>query len=508
MTTASGLAAAPATAPDPRSLLAIDSFDGENSVLIRADDRRATRGMLVSFVLHLLLLLIFGLYVVRSIATGPGDDGLGLELGFSPAPAAGEVELELAVAPSDANSALETTASAVEAPADAAALIAASPARSNPQPSGPTDLRDLGFARHGLRLAGAVGRPRGGGVGNRDPARRAELLASEGGTPETEAAVRRALNWLAAHQFSDGGWRFNHLEGDCQYCRHPGSNTSTTGATGLALLCFLGAGETHLHGEHKQTVARGLYYLRARALRTPHGADLQEGTMYAQGIATLALVEAWAMTRDPALEPDAQAAVDFIVAAQDRTGGGWRYYPGQSGDTTVTAWQLMALRSAELGYLSAPRDTWRRAEKFLDAMAHDGGAFYGYQKPARDDINTAAGLLCRMYQGWPREHEALNRGLAHFAARGPSYDDLYFNYYATQVLHHAGGPAWPVWNRKQTGLLLAAQEHQGHESGSFTIPDKYRRQGGRLYVTCLATLTLEVYYRHLRLYDDAAPHDL
>ncbi len=70
--------------------------------------------------------------------------------------------------------------------------------------------------------------------------------------------------------------------------------------------------------------------------------------MYAQGIATLALCEAYAMTGDDTLRPFAQKAVDFIVYAQNPNTGGWRYFPGQPGDTTVLGWQLMALRSARM----------------------------------------------------------------------------------------------------------------------------------------------------------------
>ena len=81
-------------------------------------------------------------------------------------------------------------------------------------------------------------------------------------------------------------------------CRNSGSEPSTTAATGLALLPFLGAGYTHLQGEHQDVVKKGVYYLKTRARVTPHGIDLCDGgTMYAHGIATLAMCEAYGMTR-------------------------------------------------------------------------------------------------------------------------------------------------------------------------------------------------------------------
>ena len=69
--------------------------------------------------------------------------------------------------------------------------------------------------------------------------------------------------------------------------------------------------------------------------------------MYAHAIATLALCEAYGQTRDSKLKEPAQRAVNFILAAQDPKGGGWRYSPRQPGDTTVTGWQLMSLKSAK-----------------------------------------------------------------------------------------------------------------------------------------------------------------
>ena len=89
----------------------------------------------------------------------------------------------------------------------------------------------------------------------RTPSGRHEGVRYGGGTPQSEEAVERALRWLAAHQRQDGSWNFNHLSDACQhYCTHPGNEASTTAATGLALLPFLGAGYTHKEGEFQEIV--------------------------------------------------------------------------------------------------------------------------------------------------------------------------------------------------------------------------------------------------------------
>ncbi len=151
------------------------------------------------------------------------------------------------------------------------------------------------------------------------------MLGRHGGSVTSESAVTLALSWLANHQQPDGSWRFNHVGQRCDYyCSNPGTFASTTAATGLAILPFLGAGHTHADGDYRETVRRGLFYLGDQMVVGQHGGDLQEGTMYSQGIATIALCEAYGMTNDAELKPYAQAALDFIVHAQDPVGGGWR----------------------------------------------------------------------------------------------------------------------------------------------------------------------------------------
>ena len=47
----------------------------------------------------------------------------------------------------------------------------------------------------------------------------------------------------------------------------------------------------------------------------------------------------------------AMKAAEYVVAAQDRESGGWRYVPGEYGDTSIFGWQVMALHSAQqLGF--------------------------------------------------------------------------------------------------------------------------------------------------------------
>ncbi|HWA97670.1 MAG TPA: hypothetical protein VG713_04235, partial [Pirellulales bacterium] len=377
-----------------------------------------------------------------------------------------------------------------------------------------TSVTDIRTPLAGVNLATRVGgsdAASAAALSGRQGSLRGSLLAADGGNRASEEAVARGLRWLEAHQQRDGSWNFNHQRGSCNgLCTHPGSVASTTAATALALLPFLGAGHTHREGDYQATVERGLYYLRGRMQRTEHGADFQEGTMYAQGLTAIALCEALAMTGDGSLRMPAEGAIEFIVYAQDKKGGGWRYSPGQAGDMTVTGWQMMALRSGQMNYLRVPATTIDQAVKFLDSLGEDSGGTYGYLQRGAEPTSTAVGLLCRMLTGWPRSNVSLGRGIRYLSNLGPSPNDVYFNYYATQVLHHWGGADWIAWNQQMRDFLIDTQSRSGHESGSWWFEDKHQAaaSGGRLYTTCMAIMTLEVYYRYLPLYGDrSTPSD-
>jgi hypothetical protein len=356
-------------------------------------------------------------------------------------------------------------------------------------------------------LAKAGGSDLGPLAAARSASGRRGSIGSGGATLESETAVDRGLQWLAEHQFADGGWSFDHRQKACKRdCGHPGTLVQArVAATALALLPLLGAGHTHRQGNYKKAVQGGLAFLGHSMRLAPEGGDLQAGgMMYSHGLATIALCEAFAMTKDRQLLAPAQAALNFIAAAQDPLGGGWRYTPGMPGDTSVFGWQLMALKSGHLAYLNVAPRTIAGARHFLDSVQADEGAQYGYtvgqQRGEADRATTAIGLLSRMYLGWKHDDDALTRGVALLGRWGPSDTDLYYDYYATQVLRHYEGDAWLRWNEKLRDRLVETQAKRGHEAGSWYIADASNDVGGRLYCTALSIMILEVYYRHLPLY--------
>ena len=165
---------------------------------------------------------------------------------------------------------------------------------------------------------------------------------------------------------------------------------------------------------------------------------------------------------------------------------------------------MMALQSARMGGLEVPASTVKRLDAFLDTVAHDGGRRYAYNRSeAPTPTMTAEGLLCRQYMGWQREDPRMADGAARLLARPIDYSDqnVYYWYYATQVLHNLDDERWDQWNRVMSRELPRHQVREGKERGSWHADlDHWGQHGGRLYTTCLSIYMLEVYYRHLPIY--------
>jgi hypothetical protein len=350
---------------------------------------------------------------------------------------------------------------------------------------------------------------------------RAAVARRRGGSAETEAAVEAALAWLAANQSSDGRWDADHF-GAGQERSVLGQNRQGAGAhadtatTGLAVLAFLGAGHTHLAGKYKDNVKRGLeHLLNAQAQDGNLGGDAELfAFMYSHGIATLAVSEAYAMTRDKRLEQGVRSAIQFTLAAQHPTTGGWRYRiwsssPSDAGDTSQLGWQLMALKSAELSGIAIPdgaREGLHRFIKSVSSGSHGGLASYRARERSTRPM-TAEALVCRQFLGMSRDNPAANEAGNYLLGELPGSDhvNLYYWYYGTLAMYQLQGDHWQKWNQALQETLLKQQIASGANAGSFDPNCVWAGYGGRVYSTAMAALCLEVYYRYLPLYGDFGP---
>ena len=405
----------------------------------------------------------------------------------------------------DAGSGLKSAA--VDAPQLGGASFDFSTLRAGPAMKGPGGLGAGGGEGDSAGIGGA-----GTGLGGRGKGSRQAMVARYGGTKGTERAVNAALNWLARHQNRDGSWSLSKFNAHCHYgaCSGAGSAESDAAATAFGLLPYFGAGQTHTtEGQYKNNIRAGINWLMQK--QKPNG-DLSAGsgsTMYTHGLATIAMCEAYALSKDSRVGQSAQAAINFIQASQDKNGGGWRYSPGEAGDTSVVGWQVMALKSGQMAKLNVNPQVMAGAKKFLTmASGSEYGWKFGYTGPGPTPTMAGVGLLCRQYLGAAKDDPGLVEGSKYLMANQP--DDkgnrsIYYWYYATQVIHNMLGEDWDTWNKKMRKILVNTQDRQGCPAGSWDpakpSADAWGQHGGRVMMTSLSCLTLEIYYRYLPLFD-------
>ncbi|MFN7732981.1 MAG: prenyltransferase/squalene oxidase repeat-containing protein [Pirellula sp.] len=469
--------------------------------------KRAWIAGLTSFVLHLVGLLSLAVWTVgvgiglsgHSISVNTGD-GLESEIESF------EIGNEIAEA-SEASESLESNPSLAVSPTQ---LQRITESAIEPELEVPGDTSSASGLMQQAEMATSVG-----GLGmmpslsfdGRSKENRGRLALENGGSAESERAVEMALEYLAAHQLNDGSWSMLY-HASCEELCEPsctGRDPYRYAATGLALLCFLGAGKTVEDEVHGNVVSKGIYFLQ-QTLRTNSSAGYWVGPeaaaqMYEHGIATLALCEAYGMMQSAELKDTCQLAIEFIVQAQFRDGG-WDYHPKSPGDLSIVGWQAMALKSATASKLIVPIDTIRGIDRFLErSRAGDFLFKYRTQKPTKS--MTAIGVLMQIFRGQSKDARSIERGIEYLAREGPSNTDLYYNYYATQAMFHMGGAHWKKWNYNMRDYLIGTQVQNGHAKGSWYFDgDPSNKAAGRFYTTCMACLILEVYYRYLPVYSE------
>lgn len=351
----------------------------------------------------------------------------------------------------------------------------------------------------------------GRGSGHRDA-----MLGAYGGTKASERAVAAALNWLARHQSPGGNWSLANFQQRCKgaACSGHGAMAADSAATALGLLPFLAAGQTHnSEGPYKNNIAAAVKWLMKNQRSDGLLATASEQPMYSHGLATIALCEAYGLSHDSSVGSAAQSAIKFIERAQNKTTGGWRYQPGDEGDTSVVGWQVMALKSAQMAGLAVDSNVLEGARRFLGTVKKSQrGGLFSYQNFSEPTAPmSAVGLLCTQYLGARADDPAMIEGKAFLLGNPPDMQlrNIYYWYYATQVMHNLLGQDWDRWNRQMRRILIETQSKRGCAAGSWDprepTPDAWGDQGGRLMTTSLSCLTLEVYYRYLPLYKLDSP---
>ena len=342
--------------------------------------------------------------------------------------------------------------------------------------------------------------------------------------PKAAGAVDRGLEWLALHQDADGRWDADdfakHDPRDAR-CNGGGNPAHDVGVTGLALLAFLGDGHTTTTGKHQRSVARGVRWLTEQQTKTSgrFGTNAVHDFIYDHAIATLAMVEAYGLSRDPALRGPAQLGIVYLDAHRNPYGS-WRYQPrDHDSDTSVTSWCLTAYESARRFGLTNDKQTIPIVLNYLDQVTDPRTGQAGYTKrgetSARHPGNhasrfpvehgeamTAAALSARLFAGQRAGDDPMLRAAGDaILAKPPRWEvtkgtvDLYYWYYATHALHHLGGRTWNQWKKKLQPVLLEHQRSDPSYAGSWDPIGAWGEDGGRVYATAMGVLCLEASYR-------------
>jgi hypothetical protein len=218
-------------------------------------------------------------------------------------------------------------------------------------------------------------------------------------------------------------------------------------------------------------------------------------------------MEAYNLTKDERLRAPAERVLAFTLKAQNPQSGGWRYKPhredpSEKGDLSVSGWQMMILKSARLGGMKVPEDSFAKARKFLDGVAVDGKGFQYRPGWTPSSAMIAEGLFCEQMLGagvtTPKMEQCLN--LIQKQLPSKNRVDYYYWYYGSLAMRQAQGQDWQSWNNKLKPILLRKQILRGNNRGAWEPEGKNSKAAGRVVTTALAALSLEVYYRYLPLY--------
>ena len=327
-------------------------------------------------------------------------------------------------------------------------------------------------------------------------------------------AASGALRWLAGAQEPDGRW---------SAARWRGPAGADVGVTGLAVLAFLSAGNTDVHGKYAPAVSRGLRFLRSQQGKDGHiGRATSRSGAVQHAIATTALCEAGCFDRGIELRAPELYALYWISAARNPYKA-WRYgVRSGENDTYITAWMLRAIRTAEISGLPTSIPDVLGAKTWVEQMTDPNFGAVGYNYPGggparpvalgsqktssgilpafqeRDALTSSsrhsratigAGVWCRLLLGSELKAQMIVKGFARMDEKPPRWDtekltiDLcYWHWGALAMAQRKPGP----WRAALVDTLFRYQI----ADGSWAPVGVWGRTGGRVFATASAVLAL------------------
>lgn len=324
--------------------------------------------------------------------------------------------------------------------------------------------------------------------------------------PGERAMIGLALSYLAKNQNPSGGWSSADTAGAADL---------DAGVTALALTAFMGEGCTHFSGPYAEVVKKAvLFLISAQDSDGFIGRSFEQTRwLYNHALATAALSELLAMTADRSLEDKVRAAVDALKKAQDK-GLGWKYYPAQGSDASVTsmvAWALAAARSAGI---EVDQNLPASCRRYLRSVTEGPGASYEKEKPRTDSlfgnsppqgdlpVLSAQVAWTRLLLGesvrtvnMPGVIELVRTHTPPAGSLLPGKKNYLFWYYGSlAIASSAPEHERKEWRRRMVSLFADRQVEKGPLAGAWPSDGMWCEWGGTIYASAMSVLTLQTPY--------------
>jgi hypothetical protein len=203
-------------------------------------------------------------------------------------------------------------------------------------------------------------------------------------------------------------------------------------------------------------------------------------------------------------------AVEVILIAQRKKTndfkGGWHYTiaDDSQADTSVTGWQMMALRAAKNVGCDVPAESIEASIEYLKKCKNQATGGYAYTPHGAAMASTTGTGVLMLELADKRYHRSddSHRAGAFILKNPPMWNQhfyFYGIYYCSQAAFQLGGNYWSDY-RKTLHAQVLNSEHQDPRNGSWWGQSQDSSQGGVVYSTSMTILSLTVEYRFLPIY--------
>ncbi len=335
-----------------------------------------------------------------------------------------------------------------------------------------------------------------------NPPYKKRAMKGRGGDSRTAIAVDRGLKWLRYHQEKDGSWDPESYSGGGR--DFGGDPRARVGLSALAVAAFLSDGHTEVSGRYSDTVSKGIRFILASQDGSGRFGGVDESpavSLFNQSVSVLVLAENFILTGG--LNGGALDAGTKRLARMMRS-----YPPEETHDAYSDTWASMALHTVlmtgQTGLETA--EVVRDIESRVALLARQEDHTMPFSKTL-PFYSAGAVAVCRLFPAEEGEEEALDPDFVPFPDRDrpetmlvllddPDLREPSFLFFISTALVEDSNPFWPVWNRRVKSLLMQQQKREGYwpAGGDWPWID-----GGDIYQTSLSILTLQIYYRFIKL---------